>query len=232
MDFTNKVAIVTGASEGIGLATARALAGRGVRVVLAARSSARLAELERELPNVLAVTADLRNEQDIERIVRETMEKFGRVDILINNAGQAIYGRLTDISIEDYRTIIELNILGATSMMQHVAKIMRSQESGSIVNVSSGTSRMVLPGIGAYAATKAALNMLSLVAREELAPSGITVSVIYPFITATRFAENAIGERPTHARVPGRPAPHAAEFVAEKILELLNSGEAEMDLRP
>jgi short-subunit dehydrogenase len=107
---------------------------------------------------------------------------------------------------------------------------MRARGGGAVVDVSSGTSRAVLPGLGAYAASKSALNMLSAVARRELAADGIVVSTVYPFITATEFHDSL---RAGELRVqPGTPPPHTAEQVAEAVLALVRSGEPEAVLVP
>jgi len=116
--------------------------------------------------------------------------------------------------------------------MQAVIPLMRPQGGGTIVNISSGTTRMILPGVGAYASTKAALNMLSQVARAELAADNIVVSLIYPYITATEFHRALRAGAPRGGVRPGMPAGHSAEFVAEHILRCIETGETEIALRP
>jgi len=236
MEVKNKVVIVTGASEGIGLATARLLSQHGATVVLSARNSHKLQALERELPNTVAIPADMKNPDDIKSLVDQTVAKFGRVDILINNAGQALYGPLHQVSLDEFESIVELNIFGPLRAMQAVIPYMKKQGGGAIINVSSGTSKMVLPNAGAYAATKAAMNMLSLVARQELEAENIIVSVIYPYITAAKLGENAFGRewRPVSSNAVSKnlPPPHSAEHVASEIIQLIASGEAEKVLTP
>jgi len=234
MKIDGKVVIVTGASGGIGLATARLLGSRGAKVVLAARNEEALRAAETEIPGSLAVRADMREASDISALVERTVERFGRIDCLINNAGQDFNAVVEEINPDDYRSILELNLIGALGTMQAVIPHMRRQGSGAIVNVSSGTTKMILTGSAGYSSSKAALNHLSLVAREELAPDGIAVSVIYPYITETDLERNAIGadEHSMAGPPPGIPPADPPEKVAEAILSLIESGEAELSLVP
>jgi NAD(P)-dependent dehydrogenase (short-subunit alcohol dehydrogenase family) len=197
MQIDGKVVIVTGASGGIGLATARLLGSRGAKVVLAARNEAALRAAEVEISDSLAVRTDMRKADEISALVTRTVEHFDRVDCLVNNAGQDFNALVEAIDPDDYRSILELNLIGALEAMRAVIPIMRRQSSGAIVNVSSGTTKMILTGSAGYSSSKAALNHLSLVAREELAPDGIAVSVIYPYITETAMpSRGAIGRVP------------------------------------
>lgn len=120
---------------------------------------------------------------------------------------------------------------GGAEPMQAVVPVMRAQGGGSTVNVSSATTRMVLPGVGPYAASKAALNMLSAVARREVADAGIVVSTVCPFVTATEFHDTLRAGQKV-AGVADGPAVHSAEYVADTILELIRSGIEEADLMP
>jgi short-subunit dehydrogenase len=220
------VTLITGASSGIGRATARLVAKLGGLPVLSARRADRLRALAQELPGALAVQADLRDPAQVRRMVATTLERHGRVDALVNNAGQGLHLPLEQVSLGDLVAITELNFYAPLVAMQAVVPTMRNQGSGSIVNVSSGTSRMVLPGVGAYAATKSALTMLSLVAREELAPDGIVVSVVYPSVTATEFHERLrAGVMPAGG---SGLTPHSPEYVAKAIVRALCAGEAEV----
>jgi len=234
MKIDGKVIIVTGASGGIGLATARLLGSRGARVVLAARNEEALRAAAAEIPGSLAVRADLRNAEDIRALVERTVASFDRIDCLVNNAGQDFDAPVEAIDSNDFRSILELNLIGPLRAMQAVIPIMRRQGSGAIVNVSSGTTKMILTGSAGYSSSKAALNHLSLVAREELAPDGIAVSLIYPYITATDLEKNAIGagEHAATGPPPGIPPADPPEKVAEAIVRLIESGEAELSLVP
>jgi short-subunit dehydrogenase len=227
VELDGAVVIITGASSGIGAATARLAAARGAAVVLAARRAERLGTLAEELPNALPVPTDLRDPAQIVHLVAATLDHFGRVDVLVNNAGQGLHVPLEQVRLEDLAAITELNLYAPLLAMQAVIPAMRRQGGGAIVNVSSMTSRLVLPGAGAYSATKAALNLLSQVARRELAADGIVVSLVYPSVTATEFHASLRAG----ARVDGGAGPiqaQPAERVAEAIIALIRSGEAEV----
>lgn len=231
MEIKDKIAIVTGASEGIGLATAKFLFQNGAKVVLAARSLDKLQGAEKDIPESLAVKADMREEADIKNLISKTMEKFGRIDILVNNAGQGMYGPIEKADIKNWKEVMELNVFGVVRAMQETIPIMRKQGGGAIVNISSGVSKRYIPYLGAYASTKYALNAVSLTARQELEKDKIIVSVVYPRMTATKFGENSVGSRPDFTGRPGGlPQVDPPELVAEKIIEIIRSGEAEIEL--
>ena len=223
MQVRDSVMVITGASSGIGAATARAAAARGAHVVLGARRAGRLEALVAELPGAIGVRTDVTVRADLDALVQAAVDAHGGVDVLVNNAGQGLHVPLAEVRAEDLRAVLELNVVAALEAMQAVLPVMLAQRRGSIVNVSSGTARMVLPGVGAYAATKAALSMLSAVARTEFAPYGVVVSTVYPGITATEFHDVLRAGRLR----PGMPAGEAPERVAEAILELVETGEEE-----
>jgi short-subunit dehydrogenase len=238
MDIKDKVAIVTGASSGIGKATARLFSEKGAKVVLASRSEDKLQKLAVKLPGSIAVPVDMTKAESIKNMIDRTMEHFGRIDILINNAGQGMSAPVEKINIEDYRRLIELNVIGPLAAMEIVVPIMRAQGGGAIVNVSSMVSKMYIPGIAAYASTKYALNALSLTARAELEKENIVVGVVHPYITNTDFFKNIIGENGGRESAKadnevdeGMPPADPPEKVAEKILEAVESGKAEVPLR-
>lgn len=230
MDLTGKVMLITGASSGIGEVTARAAAAAGARLVLAARRRERLDQLGADLgSDVLVVPTDMRDLSEVQRLVEVAADARGGVDILVNNAGQGLHVPVEKIAIEDLVAVLELNVYGALVAMQAVIPLMRRAGAGCIVNVSSGTTRMPAPvGAAGYAATKAALNMLSRAAREELAADGIVVSTIYPFVTATEFHDTLRAGTGPGARFQ----PDPPEKVADAILDLIRSGEPEAVLIP
>lgn len=229
MEIKDKVIIVTGASEGIGLATAKYLAAQGAKVVMAARSADKLEKEAKEILNAIPVPTDMRNPEEIQKLISRTLENLGRIDILINNAAQGIYGPLESMDVDQFKQVMELNVFSVLRAMQLVIPEMKKQGGGMILNVSSMVSKNYYPGLAAYAATKYALNALSLTARAELAKDNIIVSVMHPRMTATNFGVNAINTR-KDARATGQASPNVdtAEQVAEKIGELIRSEEAEM----
>ncbi|WP_226892890.1 SDR family oxidoreductase [Pantoea vagans] len=181
MKIEETVIMITGASSGIGEATA------GARVILLARRKERLDALADGSGKALAVACDVTQPDQIENAVRQGLARFGRIDVLINNPGQGLYAAVEEIEAAEFRALLELNLVAPLMMMQAVIPPMRRQGAGCIINVSSGATLATYPGSAAYTSAKAALNMLSGVARLELAEAGITVSVVHPFMTASEF---------------------------------------------
>jgi short-subunit dehydrogenase len=229
MTIRDAVIIVTGASRGIGAATARALAAEGARVVLVARTQSALQELEQELPGSLAIEADLTKPEEIARVVETAYQKFGQINGLVNNAGIGIYGPLEQIDLIQYQQVMDINVYAPVRMMQAVIPIMRAQRGGSIVNVSSTVSHETYPTLSAYAASKASLNSLTLTARQELQKDGIAVTVVYPGLVATEFGKHILTpEGGPEWGWDGNPRGDKPEKVAQKIVEALRSGKAEV----
>jgi NADP-dependent 3-hydroxy acid dehydrogenase YdfG len=226
MEVRGKVVLITGASAGIGLATARRFGQAGAKLALVARSTDALEALARELAaqgiEAIACTADLRDCAQIQQAISDTVKHFGRIDILINNAGQSALGDVADVDLDYFRQIIDLNILGPVVAIQAAVPIMRKRGGGIIINVSSMVSKMRLHGIGAYAATKAALNMLSDTSRGELESDNIRVISIFPRVTRTDFHRNTLGGQPSDDwldHLPPSVPVDSAEHVAQRILD-------------
>lgn len=223
------VAIVTGASSGIGEATARLLSEKGVRVVLAARSAGKLQKLARALPSACMVVTDMTKPRQIRALVQKTVKKFGRIDVLVNNAGRGYDAPVEFINPKRFHDIFDLDVVGPVIAMQEVIPVMRKQGGGSIVNVSSGTALMILPEMAAYASLKKAIAHISLTAREELADDHIAVSVVYPYVTDSNFEKNTLKDHVAVWDGEGLPRPpDAPEYAAQKILEAVRKGEAEV----
>ena len=233
MEIKGKVAIVTGASSGIGLATAKLLAEEAVKVALVARDDEKLAGISSQIPESMFVVTDMTKETEIKDMVSEVFKHFGKIDILINCAGQGYDASLEHTDIPTFRKILELDVIGPVIAMEKVIPIMKNEGGGSIINVSSGTALMALPNNAAYSGAKRALAQISLVAREELKDSKIKVSVVYPYITKTAFEINtirdkSIKETPGEAENGGPQPPDSPEFVANIIVEGIKSGETEI----
>jgi len=219
-----KVAIVTGASSGIGEATTRALAGRGAAVVLAARAEEKLRFLEREVfaagGRALSARTDVTDRDSVETMVERTIEEFGSLDILVNNAGLGLSGRVEDLRADDLRYLFEVNLIGPLICVQ--AALPRMDRGGRIINVSSVVGKRAIPKVGGYCATKSALNALSDTLRVEVAGQGITVTSIYPGTTQTAFRENS--RRTKDEKRGWRPRGVTPEKVAQKIAAAAESG--------
>jgi len=229
MELHDRVVIVTGASSGIGAACARLAAREGAHLVLAARRTERLEALAAELGGALPVTTDMRDPDQVRGLVDAAVAAFGRVDVLVNNAGQGLHVPVEEVRLDDLQAVVELDLYGPLLAMQAVVPLMRAQGSGSIVNVSSGTTLRVIPGIGPYSAVKSALNQLSATARAEWAADGIVVSLVHPGITATEFHQSL---RAGGMRGGSHIVSQTPEVVAEAILEAVRTGAAEVVVPP
>lgn len=227
MNIKDKVAIVTGASSGIGEAAAKLFSKNGAKVALVARSKEKLNELSKELFYSFAVVCDMSNEEEVKKMVQTVQKHYGRIDILINNAGQGYDAQIEKINPKIFSEVFDLDVLGPLVAMQCVIPIMKKQGSGAIVNISSGTALMSIPGMAAYSSLKRALVGLSLTAREELKEENISVSVVYPYITNTDFEKNTIKEEEWEGGTPPQEA-DSADHVAKIILEAVEKGEAEL----
>ena len=227
----DRIVIVTGASSGIGLATSRLLAKQGTRLALVSRSRDKLDQLSSELPESLAVSADMSKVFEIKRMVKQVADHFGRIDVLINNAGVGYDALVERMDVDTFHYVFDLDVVGPVVAMQQVIPFMKRQGGGAIVNVSSAVALMNLPNQSPYASLKRALSQISLTAREELKSDNIIVSVAYPYITLTNFEKNTIRDVPVpeNEQEPTGPfPPDSADFVAEKLLEGIESGDAEI----
>jgi len=234
MDIKGKVAIVTGGSSGIGLATAKRLSSKGAKLALVARSKDKIDKLAQELPEAFAVTADISKVEDVKSMVKQAYEHFGRIDILVNNAGRGYDVPVEKTDIEIFHYLFDLDVVGPLVAMKEAIPIMRRQGGGTIVNVSSGTALMQLPDNGPYSALKHALAQISLTARIELAKDNIVVSVVYPYITLTDFEKNTIKDASLQRQEESSEAQEAfkradlPEYTAQRIVAGIESGDAEI----
>lgn len=228
----NKTALITGASSGIGRATAKAFAALGASVVLAARREADLSELVSEIESqggeATSIKTDVSVAKDVERMVAHAIEKYGRLDFAVNNAGtEGKFAGIVEMLEQDWDEVLAINLKGPFLCMQHEAKAMLAGASGgAIVNVGSVNSFLGFPGGSAYAASKHALIGLTSSVSAELAPQGIRVNLVCPGFIDTPMHHrgrailgdelfDGVLQQRVHTRRAGRP-----EEVAHSIIFL------------
>lgn len=216
-DLNGQVVIVTGASSGIGEATARLLHAAGAHPVLAARRGDRLRLLSEELEGALAVPTDVTEPEQVQALVKATVNRFGRVDGLVNNAGAGAFHRLDAIDPTEFLAMLNLNVVAPVTAIQAVLPHMRAAGRGRVVNVSSGATLHPMPGNAIYPAAKTALNWLSEVGRTELDEENIHISLVLPFVTDTEFYKR--DDLPTVLQA------HSPLYVGRVILRALRTGE-------
>lgn len=186
--MSGRVVIVTGASSGIGEATARAFGRAGDRVALVARRADRLQQTAASLPDSLVVPADLSKGEDIARVAAAVLARYGRIDVLVNNAGLGTYDWLERLPEEDIRTEVHVNLLAPILLTRAVLPAMQAQGHGVIVNVASVAGKISTPTMSIYNAAKFGLDGFSEALRREVRAQGIHVCVIYPGpVTGTEF---------------------------------------------
>ncbi len=222
-NLKGKVALVTGGSRGVGFATAAALVHRGARVVITARTQSRLEDSRKKLESmggeVESVVGDVALWEDAQRMVRAAVERFGRLDVLVNNAGVSMRGQFTELAPEVCDQTLGTNIRGAIYVTRAAAHhIVKTQ--GHIVFISSIAGLLGLPGASTYCASKGALTGLSESLRLELGPAGVHVGVVYLGFTE-HDPEKRILAADGSAILPDRPAHHTQAFAAEAILALI-----------
>jgi 3-oxoacyl-[acyl-carrier protein] reductase len=192
--LSGKVAVVTGASRGIGRSIALALAAQGAKVVASARNAEALAELTAEIKSsggeALAVAGDVAIEDDANNLVKKAVEAFGQVDIFVNNAGITRDGLLLRMKNEDWDAVLDTNLKGAFLCTRAVAKVMSKQRSGRIINISSVVGEMGNAGQANYCASKAGLLGLTKSVARELARRNVTVNAITPGFIVTDMTED------------------------------------------
>ena len=188
--LADKVAIITGSSRGIGKATALALAGVGAKVVVNYASSSGAADevvkqIESEGGEAIALKADVSKADQVDELIKATKDKFGSIDVLVNNAGITRDTLLLRMKPEDWQAVIDLNLTGVFLCTRAVSKIMLKQRSGRIINISSVAGLMGNPGQANYSAAKAGVIGFTKTVAKELAPRGVTANVVAPGFIAT-----------------------------------------------
>ncbi len=197
-DLTDHVAIITGASSGIGEATARALAAEGMRLVLTARRADALEALARDLPSAISVPGDITDPELPATLISSALEAFGRCDVVFNNAGVMEVGTVESADVERICRMVRVNVEAAYRMAYVALRQFRRQGSGYLINVSSILGTKVRPGAGAYAGTKFAIEALTEALRMELAGTAIQVCAVEPGLTRTHLQDH-FPEHPAQA---------------------------------
>lgn len=210
------VAIITGAGRGIGRATAVELSRRGYAVSLVARSVEELSETAVHCPASICVKADITSSYDIDRILEATIQKFGRIDALINNAGLAPMASIERTTLEQFRQVLDVNLTATFALSRACWPHFLKQKSGVIVNVSSMAAKDPLPGFAAYGPAKAGVNILGLVMAREGAAHGIRVHTIAPGSVETQMFRSLIDEK-TWPKEKTLPPEEVAKMIASCV---------------
>jgi 3-oxoacyl-[acyl-carrier protein] reductase len=239
---TNTVAVVTGASSGIGRATALAFAERGLRLALLARSESGLSEVADEARRRGASDAahficDVRDETAVDRAVATTLDRFGRIDVLINSAGLSLNGEVDGYSLEDWRVVIDTNLTGTFLTCRAVAPTMKRQGGGQIINISSGAGRNGIKEMSAYCASKFGVIGFTESFGLEVRNQNIRVSVLLPGSVATDFSrvsKRDSGVSPAGSREIGyaMTAEEAASVIVAMLEQPAQAWMSEVTLRP
>jgi short-subunit dehydrogenase len=221
--IAEQVIVITGASSGIGLATAMLAAHQGARVVMAARSRSTLEHIAREIVagggNAVAVAADVSQREDVERIAQTAVDRYGHVDTWINNAGLSIYGRLDEVPEKESRRLFDINFWGVVHGSLVALPLLKANQSGALINVGSEVSDAAVPMQGMYTASKHAVKGFTDALRIELEAdeAPVSVTLVQPTAVDTPFPEHAANYM---SQAPKLPTPMIqAQEVASAILD-------------
>ena len=234
MKLQNKRVVITGGSEGIGLATARECARKCSRLVLLARNDRTLEQAAKWIqryipqgPQVLTLQCDVTDSERLSRTFRHILNTLGGIDVLINNAGTSIYGQAEQTPIEAIRQVMEVNYFGAVNCVSCVLPTMRDQKAGLIINIASVAALHGIPYLAGYGATKAALATYSQSLRAELCDTGIEVLLVYPGYTQTElFKKETVYGTAHRPSGPWEPP----DKVARAIIKAVEKGQTEVVL--
>ena len=228
MDYQNKVVVITGASSGIGEATAIEFAKKGANIVLVSRREEKLLDVEKKLSKFnitsLVIPCDVSKKSEVEQMTKSVIEKFNRIDVLVNNAGFAIYGYVKDLSIEDIESQMATNYFGMIYCTKNFLPKMIEQNFGHIVNVASVAGSFGLPGIASYCASKFAMLGFSEGLKHELKGTNVGITVVSPIMVKTNFFDH-----PSFETMPKNSSTALnSKTVAKAILKASNSSRLEI----
>lgn len=228
MDFKDKAVLITGASSGIGKQTAIEFAKLGAKIILVARRKEKLDALANELEKLnvptLVCRCDVSNKEQVKEMAKTVLEKFDSVDVLVNNAGFAIYGSVKDLTIGEIESQMETNYFGMVYCIKNFLPAMLKEKSGHIVNVASVAASFGLPGIASYCASKFAMLGFSEGLKHELKDTGVGITVVSPIMVRTDFFDH-----PSFEKMPKySPTSLSSKTVAKAILRAANSPRLEI----
>ena len=229
MNFRNKVVVITGASSGIGEASAMKFAKKNAKVVLVARRKEKLLEVKKKISkytdSILVCQCDVSNKLQVKEMCDIVLDTFGRIDILVNNAGFVIYGSVLDLSIEEIESQMETNYFGMIYCTKNFLPYMIEQGQGHIVNVVSVGASLGVPGVASYCATKFAMLGFSEGLKHELSGTGVDVTVVSPIMVDTPLFDHPSFENFSRRSTIAILSP---EKVANTILKAANSSRLEI----
>ena len=232
MEFKNKVVVITGASSGIGEASAIKFAEKNAKIVIVGRRKEKLLDVEKKISKFKAETlvckCDVSEKSEVEKMSKEVLNKFGTIDVLVNNAGFGIYGKVSDLTIEEIEAQMSTNYLGMVYFIKNFLPKMLEQKSGHIVNVASVAASFGLPGIASYCASKFAMLGFSEGLHHELKGSGVGITVVSPIMVRTNFFDH-----PSFETMPKYSSTSlSAETVAKAVVKAANSSRLEIIVPP
>jgi len=229
MNFRNKVVLITGASSGIGEASAIKFAKKNAKVVLVARRKEKLLQLQKKISkytdSILVCQCDVSNKLQVKEMCDIVLDTFGRIDVLVNNAGFVIYGRVLELSIEEIESQMETNYFGMIYCTKNFLPHMIEQGTGHIVNIASVGASLGIPGVASYCATKFAMLGFSEGLKHELSGTGVDVTVVSPIMVDTPLFDHPSFENFSRRSTIAILSP---EKVANTILKAANSSKLEI----
>ncbi len=228
MEFKNKVVVITGASSGIGAASAKKFAEKGAKIVLVGRRKEKLLEIEKILSkhniSTMVCKCDVSEKSQVKEMSDQVLNKFSKIDVLVNNAGFAVYGKVSELSIEEIESQMSTNYLGMVYCVKNFLPNMLEQNSGHIVNVASVAASFGLPGIASYCASKFAMLGFSEGLQHELKGTNVGITVVSPIMVRTNFFDHSSFES-----MPKNTATSlSAETVAKAVIKAANSSRLEI----